>query len=127
MKCATNLGSKPLFFDIYFIDEYGNRVDVNMTLEVSVALMSGYSVHNAAEISADGKVSQLVSESGGNIVSFTIEKGGYYAFASAMTGDTGTPSSPKTSDNSIRNLWIALLFVSGVGVAGTTLYGRNKK
>ncbi len=125
-RCATNLGTNPLFYDIYFIDEYGTRVDVNMTLEVSVALMSGYGVSKAAEISADGKVSQLVSKSGGNIVSFTIEKGGYYAFASARIGDTDAPISPQTGDNSMMNLGIALLFVSCVGVAGTTLYGRKK-
>lgn len=125
--CANNLGTNPLFYDIYFIDEYGMRVDVNMTLEVSVALMSGYGAPKAAEISTDGKVSLLVSKSGGNTVSFTIEKGGYYALASARTGDTGTPISPQTGDNSMMNLWIALLFVSGVGVAGATLYGRNRK
>lgn len=125
--CATNLGTNPLFYDIYFIDEYGTRVDVNMTLEVSVALLNGYGTPKAAEISADGKVSQLVSRSDGNIVSFTIEKGGYYALASMRTGDTGTPISPKTGDNSMMNLWIALLFVSGVGVAGTMLYGRKKR
>ena len=125
--CATNLGTNPLFYDIYFIDEYGTRVDVNMTLEVSVALLNGYGIPKVAEISADGKVSQLVSKSGDNTVSFTIEKGGYYALASARTGDTGTPISPPTGDNSMMNLWIALLFVSGAGVAGATLYGRNKK
>ena len=120
-RSATNLGANPLFYDIYFIDENGTRVDVNMTIEVSVTLLSGYSVHKAAEISADGKVSQLVSKSGGNTVYFTIEKGGYYALASARIGDTDTPVSPQTGDNSMINPWIALLFVSGVGVAGFCL------
>ena len=35
--------------------------------------------------------------------------------------------SPKTGDNSNMALWIALLFVSGIGVFGTTLYGKKKK
>lgn len=125
--CATNLGTNPLFYDIYFIDEYGTRVDVNMTLEVSIALLNGYGTPKVAAISADGKVSQLVSKCAGNIVFFTIEKGGYYALASARTGDTGTTISPQTGDTGMMNLWIALLFVSGVGVAGATLYGRNRK
>ena len=119
--CATNLGTNPLFYDIYFIDENGTRVDVNMTLEVSVALLNGYGTPKAAEISADGKVSQLASKSGGNTVSFTIEKGGYYALASARIGDTDTLISPQTGDNRMINLWIALLFVSGIGVAGFCL------
>ena len=37
------------------------------------------------------------------------------------------PKSPKTGDSSMTGLWIALLFVSGAGVAGTTLYSRKRK
>lgn len=37
------------------------------------------------------------------------------------------PNSPQTGDNSMTPLWIALLFVSGAGVAGTTLYSRKRK
>ena len=37
------------------------------------------------------------------------------------------PNSPQTGDNSMIGLWIALLFVSGAGVAGTTLYSRKRK
>ena len=45
-------------------------------------------------------------------------------------GDTTkpeNPDSPQTGDNSMMPLWIALLFVSGAGVAGTTLYSRKRK
>ena len=38
-----------------------------------------------------------------------------------------TPNSPQTGDNSHMALWIALLFVSGVGLAGTTVFGRKKR
>ena len=41
--------------------------------------------------------------------------------------DTGAPDSPQTGDNSMMALWIAVLFVSGVGVVGTTIYSRKKK
>ena len=34
---------------------------------------------------------------------------------------------PATGDNSHMALWIALLFVSGAGVIGTTVYGRKKR
>ena len=37
------------------------------------------------------------------------------------------PKSPQTGDNSMMGLWIALLFVSGGVVTGTTLYSRKKK
>ncbi len=35
--------------------------------------------------------------------------------------------SPQTGDNSNMALWIALLFVSGMGIVGTTVYGRKKR
>lgn len=38
----------------------------------------------------------------------------------------GTASSA-TGDNSHMALWLALLFVSGAGVIGTTVYGRKKR
>ena len=41
------------------------------------------------------------------------------------TGDQD--NTPPTGDNSMMGLWIALLFVSGAGVVGTTVYGRKKK
>lgn len=123
--CTADLGVDVLFYDIYFIDEYGNRVDVNMTYEVSVALANRFGKLKAAGIAADGSVSQLASKSGGNKISFTIEKGGYYAIASSVTGNTGTSVSPKTGDDRLIDAWIALLFVSGA--AGTAIYSRKKK
>ena len=35
--------------------------------------------------------------------------------------------SPQTGENSHMVLWIALLFVSGAGVIGTTVYGKKKR
>ena len=37
------------------------------------------------------------------------------------------PDSPQTGDNSMIGLWIALLFASGAGVAGTTAYSRKRR
>ncbi len=36
-------------------------------------------------------------------------------------------TSPKTSDNSNMLLWVALLFVSGFGIIGTTVYSKKKR
>ena len=122
--CTADFGTDILYYDIYFIDEYGNRVDVNMTLDVSISLKDGGRYIKAAEVAADGKVSHLVSESDGSKISFTIEKGGYYAVASAKNV---TPVFPGTHDNSLLEFWITLLCVSCAGVAGTVIYGRKKK
>ncbi len=37
------------------------------------------------------------------------------------------PNSPQTGDNTNLHLWFAVLFVSGGGIFGTTLYGRKRK
>ena len=37
------------------------------------------------------------------------------------------PDSPETGDNSNLFLWAALLFVSGCGIFGATIYGKKKK
>ena len=37
------------------------------------------------------------------------------------------PGSPQTGDNSMIGLWIALLFVSGIGVVTTAVYGKKRK
>lgn len=37
------------------------------------------------------------------------------------------PKSPQTGDNSMVGLWVALLFVSGVGVVGTAVYSRKRR
>ena len=42
-------------------------------------------------------------------------------------GEPANPQPPETGDNSMMGLWTALLFVSGAGVVGITIYGRKKK
>ncbi len=54
-----------------------------------------------------------------------------YEPAKADVDDTPTtpeiPDSPQTGDNSHMWLWVALLFVSGAGLVGTTIYGRKRR
>jgi len=42
------------------------------------------------------------------------------------TGTPTDPQSPQTGDNSMMGLWIALLFVSGVGIVTTAVYGKKR-
>ena len=55
------------------------------------------------------------------------DKDGTKEIKKANTVTAKLPKSPKTGDNSNMFLWIALLFVSGGAVIGTTVYGRKKK
>lgn len=47
--------------------------------------------------------------------------------ATRTTTEPTDPDSPQTGDNSMMPLWIALLFVSGAGVFGTTLYSHKRR
>ena len=43
-----------------------------------------------------------------------------------VTPPAPQPESPKTGENGMTVLWLALLFVSGAALMGTTLYSRKK-
>ena len=51
----------------------------------------------------------------------------YKASFTSKAIDYPVSDAPKTGDNSNMALWIALLFVSGTGVFGTTVYSKKKK
>ena len=60
----------------------------------------------------------IVSESGTATTTFTVNA------KAVVDNDT---NSPQTGDSSHMALWIALLFVSGAGVIGITVYGKKKR
>ena len=60
----------------------------------------------------------IVSTNGTATTTFTVNA------KAVVDNDT---KSPQTGDNSHMAFWIALLFVSGAGVIGTTVYGKKKR
>ena len=60
----------------------------------------------------------IVSESGTATTTFTVNA------KAVVDNDT---NSPQTGDNSHIAFWIALLFVSGAGVIGITVYGKKNR
>lgn len=71
-----------------------------------------------ATLSAGKHAIGIVSESGTATTTFIVNA------KAVVDNDT---KSPQTGDNSHMALWIALLFVSGAGVIGTTVYGKKKR
>lgn len=71
-----------------------------------------------ATLSAGEHTIGIVSESGTATTTFIVNA------KAVVDNDT---KSPQTGDNSHMALWIALLFVSGAGAIGTTVYGKKKR
>ena len=78
------------------------------------AFYFGYDVREIV----DGEISEIPA----NGMSFTL---GYEAVTEPATEPEPEPETPKTGDNSMMVLWIALLVVSGVGA--TAIYSRKRK
>ena len=98
-------------FDGKTLDEKNYTVEEGSTI---VTLKADY----VATLSAGEHTIGIVSASGTATTTFTVN------VKAVVDNDT---KSPQTGDNSHMALWIALLFVSGAGVIGTTVYGKKKR
>ncbi len=110
--------------------ELAYTIPVNSNFDLSKGTVIAYKVGDDGSlnikkvvVNADGTVTIQSDSNSTYIVTFEPAK--------ADVDDTPTtpetPDSPQTGDNSHMWLWVALLFVSGAGLAGTTIYGRKKR
>lgn len=138
LKHTTSLGTDLRFYDIYFIDHLGARVEVNMAAAVHITLPQGYGVPKAFALTSGGAATKLDSKVRDNVLSFTIERGGYYVIAAAPASSPLTPSqpgyagtvasvSPQTGDSSNLYPWTVLLLISGLCIAVTILWVKKRK
>lgn len=118
---TADLGTNHLFFDIYFVDEYGVRVSTDRLALVRISLPTEYGTPKTATVSPDGIASLLSAAISGNSVSFSISGGGYYAIAMAEAGNL-----PKTGDASHVHIWLALLLTSAAGLTAA-LYTNKRQ
>ena len=110
--------SNAAFSDFIRVELDGKTLDEkNYTVKEGstvVTLKADY----VATLSAGEHTIGIVSASGTATTTFTVN------VKAVVDNDT---KSPQTGDNSHMALWIALLFVSGAGVIGTTVYGKKKR
>lgn len=93
------------------LDEKNYTVNEGSTV---VILKADY----VATLSAGEHTIGIVSTNGTATTTFTVNA------KAVVDNDT---KSPQTGDNSHMAFWIALLFVSGAGVIGTTVYSKRKR
>lgn len=126
-SCLKNYGTNLYPVDIYFIDKNGNRVEYNGSFSISITTPETYTEPSVFYLSTDGKVTPLDSTVNGNAVTFQISHNSYYVIAEKLQSTPDDPDSPPTGDTSNKPLWIALVLVAGVGVVGTTVFGKRKR
>ena len=124
----------PQAFHIYYIDDTGNMTNAD---GISVSMKPENTLQNPVvySLKSDGSMELLSADVKNGMITFTTDGSPYYVLGEKDSGGTPpageTPSdpdkSPQTGDNSHMALWIALLFVSGAGVIGTTVYGKKKR
>ncbi len=82
-----------------------------------------HTVTVAISLNQDNELVATLTKNGENTATVVAEFENVYDY----TPTPEYPKSPQTGDNTNLHLWFALLFVSGGGIFGTTLYGRKKK
>ncbi len=119
---------KAKFTLVFTEDDIGNTYTYKLT-EVNDGkanvTYSGaeYTVTVAIELNENNELVATLTKNSENVTAVVAEFENIYDY----TPVPEYPDSPQTGDDSNLHLWFALLFVSGSGIIGTTLYDRKKK
>lgn len=110
--------SNASFSDFIRVELDGKTLDAENYTATEGSTIITLKTDYVASLSAGEHTIGIVSENGTATTTFTVN---------AKTVVDNDTKSPQTGDNSHMALWIALLFVSGAGVIGTTVYGKKKR
>ena len=110
--------SNAAFGDFIRVEFDGKTLDEKNYTKKEGSIIVTLKADYVATLSAGEHTIGIVSESGTATTTFTVK--------ATPAVDDGTKS-PQTGDNSMMWRWVALLFVSGAGIAGATVYTKRKK
>ncbi|MCD8120593.1 MAG: hypothetical protein LUE29_14150 [Lachnospiraceae bacterium] len=104
MDCTDGIGDERWPYEIYFIDESGNRVEIG-NASVSITLSDGCGEYFAYQVKSDGTVSRMSSSMGDGAINFTVSTNGFYVLVSSTeeadttgTGDNGSDDQTVVGD-----------------------------
>ena len=86
-----------------------------------------YTITVAIELNANNELVATLTKNGEKEAAVVAEFENVYDYTPTSEPKPEYPESPKTGDTTNLHLWFALLFVSGGGLFGTTLFGRKRK
>ena len=127
-KKALSFTSDAAFDDFLRVEVDGKTVDENNYTVKSGSTVVTLNADYISTLAAGEHTLGIVSQSGTAAAKFTVNKK-----TAETTEKTENPTtndnkkSPHTGDSSNLALWIALLFISGGTVIGTTVVSRKKK
>ena len=117
-KKELTFRSNAAYSDFIRLELDGKTLDEENYAKKEGSIIVTLKADYVATLSAGEHTIGIVSESGTATTTFTVK--------ATPAVDDGTKS-PQTGDNSMMWLWVALLFVSGAGIAGATVYTKRKK
>jgi len=82
-----------------------------------------YTLTATVSLGADNKLRVALTQNGQAVNSVIAEFENVYDYTPVSV----VPDNPATGDSSNPILWMALLFVSGAGLVGTTLFAKKRK
>lgn len=123
--CTRDFGVRQRFYEIYFIDSYGNRVKFSQAAGMRIILEESYKKPLTAILSTQGELTEIETESDGKVVSFPFRGAGYYVLAESVqsVGRKG----PKTGDGGDTLLWIVLLLLSIASFTALSIKNRKRR
>ncbi len=117
--CTTYYGDLRKYYDIYFVDRSGNRVELD-GCEVKLKVSDEYDEPKAAVLSKEGKLMDLDSTAEENVISFKTCSNVFYVLANSHVAK---PDTPQTGDNNLA--WPFVLII--IAMSGVILItGKNK-
>lgn len=89
--CMAPYGTKLYPLDIYFEDSDGNRVELSVTITITIETLRDYTDPIVCYVATDGTVEVLDSHTEGNTITFTTTHNSYYVLAERAAEPTPTP------------------------------------
>ncbi len=126
-KTALSFTSDAAFEDFIRVEVDGKTIS-----ESSYTVKSGSTVVTlnpdyVATLAVGEHTLGIVSQSGTAAATFTVNKKAAETTTTNKTDTKDNKTSPQTGDSSNLALWIALLFISGGAVIGTTVVNKKKR
>ncbi len=122
LECTDGYGTDPTVFDIYFSNENGERIELDESAKIEIALNKAYTRLKLFVIDMEGNVTELDRKINGATISFDASRNGYYVF---LEGRPDPSQPPATGDVGIL-LFVTLVLASACSIVAVAGKRKNR-